>query len=94
MGGRNLQEMRNLDNAITERLRSLGIDDEDSLRDQGAVVVYCKLKMKFSDTTAAALIAVQGALMDLDWREIPGPLADELKREAWDTLRHYKKANK
>ena len=28
MGGRNLQEMRNLDNAITERLRSLGIDDE------------------------------------------------------------------
>lgn len=94
MSGQALEEMRNLGPETAKRLRALGIMDEDDLRKDGAVVVYCKLKLAYPDITANALIAVQGALMDVDWREIPGPLSDELKREAWDTLRHHKKTTK
>lgn len=87
----NLEDLKNLGPKTSERLRSVGIKTPKDLVEVGAVEAYCMLKLTYPDSTSVVVLtAIQGALMDVDWREVPSVLSDDLKREAWELLRAQK----
>lgn len=89
-----LEEMQNLGPKTSERLRSVGIDTPEKLLKIGAVEAYCRLKMLYPDTTSLlALTAIEGAIMDIHWQDVPDVLTDALKLEVWETLRSNKKTS-
>jgi DNA transformation protein len=84
----NLEDLQNLGVETSKRLRSVGIKTPKDLAEVGAVDAYCMLKITYSDTTKVdVLIAIQGALMDVPWQDVPSVLSDNLKLEAWEILR-------
>lgn len=84
MRGRSkIAEMINLGPKSAERLAAVGIMDADSLRQTGAAAAYRAVKTRFpNDTSLNLLWAIQGALMELHWRDVP----DEIKQQLRDEL--------
>ncbi len=86
-----LEDMKNLGSKTSERLRAVGVKTPAELVEMGAVEAYCRLKLTYTDSTSViALIAIQGALMDVHWQEVPPVLSDALKLEAWELLKAQK----
>ena len=87
-----LEEMRNLGPKTSERLRTVGIENPEQLIEIGAVEAYCRLKALYPDTTASLVItAIEGAIMDVHWQDVPSELSDALKFEAWEIITANKK---
>ena len=75
--------MINLGPKSAERLAAVGIKDAEALRQVGAAVAYREVKARFPDDTSLNLLwAIQGALMELHWLDVP----DEIKRQLRDEL--------
>ena len=87
-----LEDMRNLGPKTSDKLRNVGINTPDQLVEVGAVEAYCRLKALYPDTTTIlALTAMEGAIMDVHWQDVPAELSDALKLETWKLLRSNKK---
>ncbi len=75
--------MINLGPKSAGRLAAVGIEDAETLRRIGAVAAYCRVKTRFTDDTSLNLLwAIQGALMELHWLDVP----DEIKQLPRDEL--------
>ncbi len=76
------RQARNLGPKTWSRMVAAGILDLEDLREQGAVTAYVHLKKCFPDEVSLnALWAMQAALLDCDWRDLPGELKARLKSE-------------
>ncbi len=77
---RRLRDLRNL-GEVTERwLIDVGIADVRALRRLGPLEAYRRLKTaRPGEVTLVALWALAGALLDLDWRELPPDMKQQLK---------------
>ena len=66
-----------------QRLELVGITTAEQLETAGAVGAYNLLKDAFPDWTSLnALWGMQAALMEIDWRQLP----DEIKQELLSQL--------
>ena len=75
-----LAGLRNLGPVTTGRLREVGIDMPEELRAVGAVEAYRRLRFAFpKDSSVIALMALEGALQDVDWRLLGAERVAELK---------------
>ena len=75
---RRIASLKNLGPKSAERIVAVGIGGPDEIRELGAAVVFHRVKSGFPDSTSLNLLwALQGALMEIHWHDIP----DEIKRQ-------------
>lgn len=75
---RRIASLKNLGPKSAEQIVAVGIDGPDEIRELGAVVVFHRVKSRFPASTSLNLLwALQGALMEVHWHDVP----DEVKRQ-------------
>ena len=68
---RKIKDMRNLGPATARWLAEVDIENEDELREVGAIGAFHRLKFSFGDNVSLlALYAMEAALQDCDWRSL------------------------
>lgn len=83
MTDRAIGDLRNLGPKTALWLTEVGIRTEADLRRTGAVAAYRQLKtLRGGQLSLVALYAMQAALMDIDWRELPEAFRQALADEA------------
>lgn len=77
-----LESLRGIGPVTIDRLSMVGIDSVDKLEELGALGAYLLFKDAFPKWASLnALWGLQAALMDIDWRELPEELKDQLRVE-------------
>ena len=77
-----LLELRNLGKTSVRWLHAIGVHSRDQLLSRGAVDVYQTVKARGFNANRVLLYALQGALMDIHWNELPLELKNALLSEA------------
>ncbi len=78
---RRLSDLRNLGPVTERQLREIGITTEAELRAMGSVEAWHRLKFVFGrNINYIALLALEGALLDCDWRALPPDREAELRQ--------------
>ena len=81
--GNSIASLKNLGPKSERRLTAVGISDIETLKRLGAANAYYRVATHFpNDTSLNLLWAIQGALMEIHWHDIPY----ELKRQLLDEL--------
>ena len=83
MNGRErIATMMNLGHKSAERLVAADISDPETLQEIGAAAAYQRVKMRFpKDTSLNLLWAIQGALMEMHWHDLPYEFKQQLRDE-------------
>lgn len=79
-----LLELRNLGMASVNILRAVGVNSYNDLAEIGAVGTYCRIKERGIHVSKVMLYALQGALMDVHWNDLPSELKEQLVAQAQD----------
>lgn len=77
-----LLQLKNLGMASVNILHAVGINTCAELRRTGAVEAYRKIKAREINVSKVMLYALQGALMDIHWNDLPPDLKQQLVDEA------------
>ena len=77
-----LLELRNLGMASVNILRAVGVNNYQDLAERGAVETYKHIKSRGIHVSKVMLYALQGALMDIHWNDLPPALKTQLVEEA------------
>jgi DNA transformation protein len=67
-------------------LQGIGVNSLADVEREGAVRVYRRLKASYPRVTIVMLYALQGALLDLHWQDLPPDLKADLQEQANDIL--------
>jgi len=78
MGPSDLTQLRNIGDKSARLLAAAGIISVDDLRAIGSAEAYRRVRLA---NPLNMLWALQGALLDVDWRELPGEIKVTLKNE-------------
>jgi len=76
------EELKNIGPVMAKKLVAIGIDSPDKLKKHGARKVFLKLYEKgqfCSKYHSAYLYALEGAILNCDWRKIPEKKKQEFK---------------
>lgn len=79
------KQLKNVGPKLAEKLLEAGIDTPEKLREAGAKAAFVKMYKegdKYGDYNAAYLYAIEGAIRNCDWLEIPDSLKKEYKEYA------------
>ena len=76
-----LRDLRNLGPASERMLRAAGIRTPSELDELGAVEAYRRVIAAGAHPSLNLLWAIEGALLDLDWRELPSERKAELRAQ-------------
>ena len=79
---RRISELRNLGPASERLLATVGIVTADDLARVGSVEAYCRVREVHAHASRNLLWALEGALLDLDWRHLSERHRDELLQAA------------
>jgi DNA transformation protein len=88
------KQLRNVGPKLAAKLFEAGIDSPEKLRQVGAKKAFEKMYATgdaYGDFNAAYLYALEGAIRDCDWLEVPDKLKQEYKQYA-QRLQAKKKA--
>ena len=78
-----LISLRNIGSKSAQYLKAVGIQTAEDLSEIGAVEGYHRTKAAFPDKVSLNMLyALQGALLDVPWNELPPDLAVKLRQEA------------
>lgn len=77
-----LLELKNLGMATVNILHAIGINTYSDLRQIGAVEAYRRIKARDINVSKVMLYALQGALMDIHWNELPADMKRQLVSDA------------
>jgi DNA transformation protein len=78
-----LGRMKNLGPVSAARLRSVGIETPEDLRQVGSIEAYVRLKRAYPfETSLVTLYALEGALTDTHWYALPERTKAELRIRA------------
>jgi DNA transformation protein len=81
------KQLKNVGPKLAEKLIEAGIDTPDKLRRLGAKQAFNKMYAhgdSYGDYNAAYLYALEGAIRNCDWLDIPNELKEEYKKYARD----------
>ena len=73
--------MRNLGSVSERWLQDIGVIDVDGLRALGSVEAYLRIRAAEPRAGLNLLYALEGAILDVDWRELPLALKRDLKAQ-------------
>ena len=79
------RKLKNIGPKLAQRLVSAGIDTPEKLRAMGATAAFEKMYGhgdRYGDFNAAYLYALEGAIRDCDWLDIPEHVKREYKNYA------------
>jgi DNA transformation protein and related proteins len=77
-----LLQLKNLGMASVNILRAVGINTYAELKQVGAVEAYRRIKARDINVSKVMLYALEGALLDRHWNELPPALKASLVLEA------------
>lgn len=77
---RQLTALKNIGETSAEKLLDVGIDSREQIEELGAVEVFKRLRKRYS-VSMTMLWALQGALLDLPYNEIPAEIREALLDE-------------
>src|SRR5690625_2039705 len=77
-----LLQLKNLGMASVNILHAIGVRTYADLEEQGAVRVYQRIRERKINVSKVMLYALQGALMDVHWNDLPEELKRQLVEEA------------
>jgi len=77
-----LLQLKNLGMASVNILHAVGINTYADLRSAGAVDVYLRIKARDINVSKVMLYALQGALMDIHWNDLPADMKARLVADA------------
>ncbi len=78
-----LTDLKNIGRTSAARLESVGVCTAQDLSNLGAVESYRRVKSAYPDkVTLVMLYALQGALLDLHWNDLPPGMKESLKKQA------------
>lgn len=73
--------LKNLGMASVNILQAIGINTYEDLAETGPVNAYCKIRDRGIHVSKVMLYALQGALMDVHWNDLPPELKAQLVQE-------------
>lgn len=74
--------LKNIGSKTEPWLREVGVQGYDDLEQLGSVEVYKRLKARYPEKiTLNALYAMEAALWDLHWLELPKEVKEDLERQ-------------
>lgn len=77
-----IADLKGLGSVTAERLEGVGVGTTERLESIGAVGAYQLLQRAYPGwTTLNALWGMQAALMEIDWRELPAEIKEQLLDE-------------
>lgn len=76
-----LQHLRNLGKTSAQWLHAAGIHSASDLRRLGAVDAYRAVRTRGFRASKVLLYAIEGALMDVHWNDIPAERKEALNRQ-------------
>lgn len=76
-----ISDLRNLGGKSEEWLNAIGVFTRQDLERLGSVEIYRSLKEAGFPVSLNLVWGIEGALADLDWRELPADLKAELRAE-------------
>jgi DNA transformation protein and related proteins len=71
--------LRNLGSKSERWLNEIGVCSKEDLEKPGSIEAYRLLKQKGYPVSLNLVWAIEGALTDTDWRDLPSDLKAELK---------------
>ena len=78
-----LSALKNIGKATEKWLNNIGVYTRQDLEDIGVTLIYKVLKFNYpSKITPNLLYALQGAVDDINWQELPEDVRDQLKLSA------------
>lgn len=77
-----LLQFKNLGMASVNILRAIGVNTFSDLKHIGAVEAYRRIKARDINVSKVMLYALQGALMDVHWNDLPPDMKQRLVAEA------------
>ncbi len=78
-----LRDLKNIGPRTESWLHAIEVYNLDDLERLGAVEVYRRLREHFPDRVSInALYALQGAILNLPWNDLPPELKAELRQQA------------
>ena len=87
------KSLKNVGPRLAEKLLAIGIDSHEKLKRIGAKGAFDKMYKdgdKYGDYNAAYLYALEGAIRNCDWLEIPEIIKQEYKEYAKSLQKHKK----
>jgi len=84
------RQLKNVGPKLAARMIAVGIDSGEKLRALGAKHAYALMYQDgdgYGDFNAAYLYALEGAIRDCDWNDIPQTLKEQYKRYAQELQR-------
>jgi len=79
------KNLKNVGHRLAEKLLNAGIDTPEKLKEMGAKAAFKKMYKegdKYGDYNAAYLYALEGAIRNCDWLEIPEKVKKEYRAYA------------
>ena len=77
-----LLQLKNLGMASVNILHAVGINTFSDLRNVGAVDAYRRIKARDINVSKVMLYALQGALLDIHWNDLPLDMKAQLVMQA------------
>ena len=74
-------KLRNIGPVSLQWLAEVGVESRDDLRRVGVVETYAMVRSRRGQTSLNLLWALEAALRDIDWRELPEAAKNELRRQ-------------
>lgn len=76
-----LLSLKNIDSVFAKWLNQIGIFDRKELEKIGAVKAYHEISLTQQNCNLNLLYALEGALSDLDWKDVPEGIKELLVNE-------------
>lgn len=74
-----LTAMRNIGKEMSRKLRAVGLDSPEKLREAGAKEAYLRLKLTYPNVCLVHLYVLEGALRDVDYNRLPDEVREDLR---------------
>lgn len=71
--------MKNIGKEIEKKLKSVEIFTPEELKKLGSKEAYFRLKMKYPNVCLVHLYTLEGAILDVDYNQLPEDVKKELK---------------
>lgn len=85
-----LQHLKNLGKTSAQWLHAVGIHSASDLRRLGAVSAYRAVRARGFRASKVLLYAIEGALLDVHWNDLPPGHKAELNDQLEESSRHNK----
>jgi hypothetical protein len=80
---KSLTTLKNIGPRSTKWLNSVDINSPENLFDLGAVEAYLRVKAAYPELVSLNMLyALQGAILDIPWNELPQEMKEDLRHQA------------